>query len=70
MITLGTTVRDMVTGFEGIAMGRATYIFTSPQVLVQPRGMQTEGAPIPAQWFEEARLISESSVVEVVGLAP
>lgn len=54
-IKLGTLVREIVTGFEGIATGRVEYITGCNQVLVAPR-VKDDGAFIDSQWFDEQRL--------------
>jgi len=37
MISMGDRVRDIVTGFTGVVIGRTSYINGCEQVLVQPR---------------------------------
>lgn len=37
MIKLGTLVRDRVTGLEGIAYGRASFLFGCERIAIQPK---------------------------------
>lgn len=55
-ITLGTKVRDRVSGFTGLATGRAEYLYTTPTVEVTPDTIGTDGKLIGAVWLEEAQL--------------
>lgn len=53
-ITLGTKVRDKITGFEGIATGRATYITGCDQICITP---QAEGGDFKSShWVDDARV--------------
>lgn len=53
MIRLGAKVKDKETGFEGIATGRAEYLYGDPRVMVE--GLDDTKRPIE-WWFEEERL--------------
>ncbi|MGN6451310.1 MAG: hypothetical protein ACTHLK_22500 [Brucella intermedia] len=50
MITLGATAKDIITGFEGVVTGRASYLTGCDQYLISPRGEKE------ARWFDEQRL--------------
>lgn len=54
-IELGTKVRDRVTGYEGIAIGRAVYLTAAPQVGVSAPVL-ADGKLPDVVWFEEGRL--------------
>lgn len=54
-ITLGTKVRDVITGFEGMATGRAEYLTGCVQVCVSPR-IGDDGKVRDSHWFDEDRL--------------
>jgi hypothetical protein len=54
-IDLGAKVREKVTTMEGIAIGRAEYLYGSPSVLVQPEALK-DGVAQKPQWLEEAQL--------------
>lgn len=52
---LGATVRDVITGFEGVVTGRCQYLTGCTQYLVQPRGTAKTPAP-DGRWLDEAKL--------------
>ena len=56
MIKLGSKVRDTLTGFEGIAVGRTEWLFGCARVTIEPDRLTKEGLPIEAQWFDEQRV--------------
>jgi hypothetical protein len=56
MIKLGTKVKDSISGFEGIATARIEYLYGCVRVLVEPQGLNQDGKPIEAQYFDEQRL--------------
>lgn len=51
MIKLGATAKEIITGFEGVVTGRASYITGCDQYLVSPRGGDKD-----PKWFDEQRL--------------
>ena len=55
-IELGAIVTDTVTGFTGIAIARAEYIYGSTRVEVQPVKLTGDGDLVNAKWIEEDRL--------------
>ncbi|RAI42649.1 hypothetical protein [Rhodoplanes roseus] len=52
---LGEPVKDSITGFEGVATGRAEYITGCSQVLVAPP-VDDKGCFRDAHWIDEQRL--------------
>ncbi len=60
MILLGQGVRDLITDFEGLAIGRVEYLTGCVQVLVQPpAGDRRDGSGrewVESRWFDEPRL--------------
>lgn len=52
-IKLGHKVKDVVTGFEGIATGRAEYLASVPRVQVVRQ--HTDGK-MQEEWIDEGRL--------------
>jgi hypothetical protein len=62
MIELGSKVKDSITGFSGIATGRAEYLHGCARVLVEPQELK-DGKPVESQWLDEPRLV----VVENAG---
>ena len=55
MVKLGQTVRDVITGFEGVAIARTEWLYGCIRITVQPRSMH-EGKPVESQTFDEAQL--------------
>ena len=55
MITLGSKVKDRFTGFQGIATGRAEFVFGCSRIQVEPEELK-DGKPIEPQWFDEQRI--------------
>lgn len=58
MSILGEKVKDNITGFEGIAIGRAEYLNGCVSIEVQSTKLK-DGMPI-SEWFDEQRLSIES----------
>lgn len=55
VIPLGSTVRDVITGFTGIVTARTENLYGAPQVRVQPMAL-TSGNSYPSSvWFEESQ---------------
>lgn len=42
-INLGDKVKDSVTGFSGIAIGRTTWLHGCDRITVQPEGVDKQG---------------------------
>lgn len=55
-IELGDEVRDLVTGFKGIAVGRTTWLYGCDRISVQPKGVNKEGKTYDNQGFDEPQL--------------
>ncbi len=55
MIKLGNKVRDSLTGFEGIAIGRTEWMYGCTRIGIDPVGLH-DGKPIDTQWFDEQRV--------------
>jgi len=53
MIKLGDSVKDSISGFEGIAIGKAEYLYGCMQILVQPESLQENGQPTESRWMDE-----------------
>lgn len=51
---LGFTLRDKVTGFQGVATGHVTYITGCDQLLLVPP-VDKDGKIREAQWFDTQR---------------
>jgi len=56
MIQLGQKVRDRLTKFEGVVVGRVEYLTGCAQVLVQP-DVDDKGAWVESRWMDEPRML-------------
>ena len=54
-LPLGLKVRDVVTGFEGLAIGFTQYMTGCKQLLVQPP-VTPEGVWVESAWIDHNRL--------------
>jgi len=54
MIQLGVTIRDRVTKFQGIVIGRVAYLTGCAQLLVQPV-VNGKGEWAESRWIDEPR---------------
>lgn len=56
-IELGDEVRDTISGFTGIVIGRTEWLYGCVRIGVSPRKVNKEsGKIIDAQWFDEPQL--------------
>jgi hypothetical protein len=55
MTKLGVTAKDLITGFEGVVLGRVVYITGCNQVLIQPK-LDAEGKFVESRWIDEDRV--------------
>lgn len=53
---LGRTLKDIVTGFEGVAMGRTQYFTGCNHYGLCAQKLTKEGKPLEWEWFDETRL--------------
>ena len=53
---LGKQVKDKITGFEGIATGKADYLYGCTQYSVAPKVNPTDGKVGDSYWFDEGSL--------------
>lgn len=65
MVTLGSKVRDKITGFTGIVTGYVSYISGCNQALVVPQ-VGKDGASRDAEWFDEQRLVTDPKFKPIV----
>ena len=66
-VSLGSVATDRITGFSGIATGRAEYLNGCVKIFVEPQSLK-DGSPIEGVWFDEQRL-TENSAARVGGPA-
>jgi len=57
MFELGTTAKDVITGFEGIVTGHVRYMTGCDQYLLQVKMTEKGKKPVP-EWFDETRLVA------------
>lgn len=63
-INLGDKVKDTVTGFKGIAIGRTIWLHGCSRIMVQPEGVNKEGKIYETQSFDEPQLVVLSKKVK------
>lgn len=57
-IQLGDEVRDSLTGFRGIAIGRCTWLVLGRTTIgIQSTTALKDGVPIDPVWFDEVRIV-------------
>lgn len=55
-IPLGSLVKDIITGFTGIAVSRSEFGYGCVHIHIQARGMTRDGDPIPVHSFDDQRV--------------
>jgi hypothetical protein len=55
-IKLGSLVKDTITGFTGIAIGRAEFAFGCIHIRIQAKGLTDKGDPILVHSFDDQRV--------------
>ena len=65
---LGDTVKDSITGFEGIMIAETKWIDGCTRAGIQPTTLM-DGLPIPERWFDVQRVkvIEEKTATESSG---
>jgi len=70
---LGLQAKDIITGTEGVLVGRCQYLFGCNQYGIAPRVLK-DGKRLDTEWFDEGRIIisgdgikAESVTVELPG---
>lgn len=56
-IKLGSFAQDRISGFEGVVTAKTIYITGCVRYAIEPRGLDKEGKPQEAQWFDAVRLV-------------
>lgn len=56
-IKLGSTVKDKITGYKGIAIGRTEWLNGCVRIGIQLQKVDKDGKPVEAQWFDEDQVI-------------
>ena len=67
---LGKVGRDIITGFEGIIIGRAEHLTGCNQYGIAPKTLK-DGVRIQTEWFDEGRIeiVGEGITAEAVAAA-
>lgn len=55
MVPLGSKVRDLITGLEGVAIGRSTWLYGCVRIGVEPLALK-DGKPAESVWLDEQRM--------------
>lgn len=55
-LKLGSLVKDSITGFTGIAIGRIEFAYGCVHIRIQAKSMTEEGTPIPVHDFDDQRI--------------
>lgn len=55
MVKLGDKVRDVITGFEGIAIGKSEWLCGCTTYGITPQKLK-DGKIIDTEWFDEGRI--------------
>jgi len=55
MIELGSTVKDLITGYKGVVIGRCEWLHGCTRLIVEAEELK-DGKPIEPQWFDEQRV--------------
>jgi len=67
---LGQTIKDVITGFEGVVLGRTQYLTQCNCYLLVPQG-KTKTKRLEGEWFDADRLkMVKKSVVKLPGAKP
>lgn len=56
LVKLGDSVRDSISGFEGVVTARSEQLYSTPKVFVEACLPGDDGRVLPGEWFDEARV--------------
>ena len=62
---LGVILKDIVTGFEGVAMGRTQYFTGCNHYGLSSQILSKEGKPNEWEWFDESRMQATEKTMAV-----
>lgn len=64
-IGLGATYRDIITGFEGIALGHVVYLSGCNQTLLAPK-VNADGVAVQSCWYDDQRMeLQEKPIIRL-----
>jgi hypothetical protein len=66
MVELGNKVKDLISGFGGIAVGRIEYLYGCSQIQIEPDRLDKDGKHVDARWFDEQRVEVLKPMVAVI----
>ena len=70
-VQLGDKVKDVYTGFTGIAVARTEWLYGCARISIEPDKLSGDGNPIESQTFDEQRVeIIELGRVNIGGPHP
>jgi hypothetical protein len=61
----GQEVKEKISGFKGVIVGRCDYITGCRQYDVKPTGLGKDKQPQKGQWLDEARLVATGRVIDI-----
>jgi hypothetical protein len=61
---LGMELRDIITGFRGIVVGRTEYLTGCNHYGLAPRKLLDTGKPQEWEWIDESRLVATGKVLD------
>ncbi len=56
-IDFGDKARDSITKFEGIVVGKATFLYGCSRIQIEKAGLNKEGNADEPLWFDEQRVV-------------
>lgn len=63
---LGNTYVDIITGFEGVATGKASYLTGCDQTCLRPKKLNKDGdGPAEGHWFDDTQLVARNGAPAV-----
>jgi len=60
-VQLGQEYHDRISGFIGVATSRTEYLYGCVRVGLESRKAGADGKPLDTQYFDEQRLVTQSS---------
>lgn len=70
MVKLGQRGKDVITGFEGLVLGKAQYLTGCNQVLLMPQSLGPDGKRREGEWFDEQRVVAVGEEIMVLSVVP
>jgi len=57
-LKMGNIVRDTITGFQGIMIGRTDWLYGCSRIGIEPTDLDKDGKPRDPAWFDEQRIVT------------